>query len=242
MKRGGGLGGADWQGAGAKLPLTAWQAPWGHVPCNVNTTFQNDRIWRPYPFQSACLHPSHPSRPCHPCTPAGTFAFLLTSLDAGLKSLDVSVSSQCAAGLDNLAGYFFKHMPGSEAPTPAAAVSSAASFFSQPPGRSASALPHFPGARLPVWVTPPRALPRRLTYLLALPPALCPRLQAIAEHLRQRPDLFPQVLSTLFEIVLFEDCTNQWSLSRPMLRWEHGSLPEDRVLQCRTGCRPLLTF
>lgn len=44
-------------------------------------------------------------------------------------------------------------------------------------------------------------------------------LQAIAEHLRQRPELLPQILSTLFEIVLFEDCTNQWSLSRPMLRW-----------------------
>ncbi|KAI3436525.1 hypothetical protein D9Q98_005942 [Chlorella vulgaris] len=90
-----------------------------------------------------------------------TFAFLLNSLDAGLKSLDVSISSQCAAAVDNLAGYYFKHMPGSESPTPAAA--------------------------------------------------------AIAEHLRQRPELLPQILSTLFEIVLFEDCTNQWSLSRPML-------------------------
>ena len=42
-------------------------------------------------------------------------------------------------------------------------------------------------------------------------------LQAIGEHLRQRPELLPQTLSTLFEITLFEDCTNQWSLSRPML-------------------------
>lgn len=33
----------------------------------------------------------------------------------------------------------------------------------------------------------------------------------------QLPELFPQVLKTLFEIVLFEDCSNQWSLSRPML-------------------------
>ena len=41
--------------------------------------------------------------------------------------------------------------------------------------------------------------------------------QAIGEHLRQRPELLPQTLSTLFEIVLFEDCSNQWSLSRPML-------------------------
>lgn len=42
-------------------------------------------------------------------------------------------------------------------------------------------------------------------------------LQAISEHLRRRPELLPQTLSTLFEIVLFEDCSNQWSLSRPML-------------------------
>ena len=41
--------------------------------------------------------------------------------------------------------------------------------------------------------------------------------QAIGEHLRQRPELFPSILSTLFEIALFENCTNQWSLSRPML-------------------------
>ena len=29
--------------------------------------------------------------------------------------------------------------------------------------------------------------------------------------------LFPELLKTLFEIILFEDCSNQWSLSRPML-------------------------
>ena len=42
-------------------------------------------------------------------------------------------------------------------------------------------------------------------------------LQAIGEHLRLRPELLPQILTTLFEIVLFEDCANQWSMSRPML-------------------------
>ena len=39
----------------------------------------------------------------------------------------------------------------------------------------------------------------------------------MAEHLQQRPELLPTLLTTLFEIVLFEDCPNQWSLSRPML-------------------------
>ena len=31
------------------------------------------------------------------------------------------------------------------------------------------------------------------------------------------PSLLPEILRTLFEIVLFEECSNQWSLSRPML-------------------------
>ena len=52
-----------------------------------------------------------------------TFAFLVSSLDAGLKSLDVSVSSQCAAAIDNLASYYLKHAIASDAPSPTAQVS-----------------------------------------------------------------------------------------------------------------------
>ena len=48
-----------------------------------------------------------------------TFASLVRSLDAGLKSLDVSISSQCAAAVDNLAGFYFKGCA-EEAPSPAA--------------------------------------------------------------------------------------------------------------------------
>ncbi|CAK7336403.1 unnamed protein product [Dovyalis caffra] len=39
----------------------------------------------------------------------------------------------------------------------------------------------------------------------------------LARHIADCPNLFPELLKTLFEIVLFEDCGNQWSLSRPML-------------------------
>ena len=39
----------------------------------------------------------------------------------------------------------------------------------------------------------------------------------MADHVRQHPQLLPELLRTLFEIVLFEECSNQWSLSRPML-------------------------
>ncbi|XP_022899542.1 exportin-7-like [Olea europaea var. sylvestris] len=38
-----------------------------------------------------------------------------------------------------------------------------------------------------------------------------------ASHIAECPSLLPEILRTLFEIVLFEDCGNQWNLSRPML-------------------------
>lgn len=45
----------------------------------------------------------------------------------------------------------------------------------------------------------------------------CMLFQIMAEHLQLRPDLLPGLLNTLFEVVLFEECSNQWSMSRPML-------------------------
>ncbi len=58
----------------------------------------------------------------------------------------------------------------------------------------------------------------------------------IASH----PGLFPELLRTLFEIVLFEECSNQWSLSRPMLALvliNSAVLPDIKV---RTGCHCIL--
>ena len=53
-----------------------------------------------------------------------TFAFVMTSLDAGLRSLEVTISSQCASAVDNLAGFYFKHVVAAEElPTEAAQVS-----------------------------------------------------------------------------------------------------------------------
>ena len=64
-----------------------------------------------------------------------------------------------------------------------------------------------------------------LTFLFLTPPLLGQgtdgpvplAAQRMAEHARVLPHLFPELLRTLFEIVLFEECSNQWSLSRPML-------------------------
>lgn len=91
-----------------------------------------------------------------------TFSHIVGSLDTGLKCLDVSISSQCAAAVDNLAAYFFNNVTSGEAPTSPAPLN-------------------------------------------------------MVKHITECPTLFPEILKSLFEIVLFEDCANQWSLSRPML-------------------------
>jgi hypothetical protein len=41
--------------------------------------------------------------------------------------------------------------------------------------------------------------------------------QAMHAQMVERPALFPDILRALLEVTLFEECSNQWSLSRPML-------------------------
>jgi exportin-7 len=37
------------------------------------------------------------------------------------------------------------------------------------------------------------------------------------DHLQAQPALLHEILKSLFEVILFEENSNQWSLSRPML-------------------------
>ena len=50
------------------------------------------------------------------------FSFLILSLDAGLVSLDTSVSSACSAALDSLAGFYFRAINNDGQPSLAAQV------------------------------------------------------------------------------------------------------------------------
>ncbi|XP_010694655.2 uncharacterized protein LOC104907423 isoform X1 [Beta vulgaris subsp. vulgaris] len=91
-----------------------------------------------------------------------TFMRIAGSLESGLKGLDISISSQCASAIDNLAAFYFNNITMGEAPSSPAAIS-------------------------------------------------------LARHIAECCTLFPEILKTLFELILFEDCPNQWSLSRPIL-------------------------
>eukprot|EP00698_Gefionella_okellyi_P000263 TRINITY_DN10225_c0_g1_i1.p1 TRINITY_DN10225_c0_g1~~TRINITY_DN10225_c0_g1_i1.p1 ORF type:complete len:1059 (+),score=225.48 TRINITY_DN10225_c0_g1_i1:26-3202(+) len=44
-----------------------------------------------------------------------------------------------------------------------------------------------------------------------------PAIAAMNQHLTQQQDLFPRMLQILLNMILFEDCPNQWSVSRPLL-------------------------
>lgn len=114
---------------------------------------------------------------------ARTFVYLLTSLEMGLKSLDVSISSSCAAAVDNIASFYWRHVASAAA---GHGAEGSVGLTGGPGGAAAGA-------------SPPHGA------------------QQIAQHIASHPGLFPELLRTLFEIVLFEECSNQWSLSRPML-------------------------
>ena len=82
------------------------------------------------------------------------------SLQEGLKSYEVAISSQCAAALEHLAAFHFRT------------------------------------------VTEERESSAKRQLQL---------------HLTREPRLFSAALETLLHMIVFEDCPNQWSLSRPLL-------------------------
>lgn len=41
--------------------------------------------------------------------------------------------------------------------------------------------------------------------------------ERILQTVEQRPEILQQMLATVLNIVMFEDCRNQWSMSRPLL-------------------------
>ena len=44
-----------------------------------------------------------------------------------------------------------------------------------------------------------------------------PAMRALSVHLQSHPAVFTELMSTLFNILIYAESTNQWSLSRPIL-------------------------
>lgn len=92
---------------------------------------------------------------------SSTFAFIAGTIQAGLRSLDANILSECAYAADYLATFYFNHITSGELHTTPASLN-------------------------------------------------------LARHVADCPGLFPEMLKSLFETVLFDDCGNQWTLSRAM--------------------------
>ncbi len=46
---------------------------------------------------------------------------------------------------------------------------------------------------------------------------MVPENDALVQVMKARPEILQQMLSTVLNIIMFEDCRNQWSMSRPLL-------------------------
>ena len=44
-----------------------------------------------------------------------------------------------------------------------------------------------------------------------------PENDALVQVVKMHPEILQQMLSTVLNIIMFEDCRNQWSMSRPLL-------------------------
>ncbi|KAM0896612.1 hypothetical protein ACQ4PT_023079 [Festuca glaucescens] len=118
-----------------------------------------------------------------------TFVHIVSTLESGLKGLDMGISTQCASAIDSLAAFYFNNITnitaGDNPPSPAALN-----------------------------------LARHIGEFPSLFPQVCDAnlLHHILKGYYVIITLFlQQILKTLFEIIIFEDAGNQWSLSRPIL-------------------------
>ena len=139
-----------------------------------------------------------------------TFAAVVEALDAGLRSLDVAVSSQCAAAVDALVGFYLRGCAAAAAAEGGGGGVNGGGGADMNGGGGAHHTPTAPRSPLP----PPLEEGGGES---AGGPASAAAALAICRHLAARPDLLPRLLASLLEVALFEDCPNQWSMSRPML-------------------------
>jgi exportin-7 len=61
------------------------------------------------------------------------------------------------------------------------------------------------------------ALDHLCTYYYTQVKKNTPQAQLLQKHLKQNQDVFPRILAQFFNMIMFQECGNQWSLSRTML-------------------------
>lgn len=104
-----------------------------------------------------------------------------------LSILDTMVCTGCCATLDHIVTYLFKQLTQK--------------------GKRKSNIDMFDDILMPLLL----AYPGKKT---ALPQAGGDMFLKVLE---MHPEILQQILSTVLNVIMFEDCRNQWSMSRPLL-------------------------
>ena len=121
---------------------------------------------------------------------APVFLFILGTISEGLGAIDTMVSTGCCSTLDHIVTYLFKWIT--------KANKKAAGGTAVPDGLVGT------GA------------PGSLVYSGQLN-GLNREAENCLEVLKMHPEILQQMLSTILNIIMFEECKNQWSMSRPLL-------------------------
>lgn len=137
---------------------------------------------------------------------------ICTSLQSGLKSHEVSISSQCAAALEHLAAFHFNATADDrDSAVKVLGPSCPSSKFCLRSLENPATF-HEPMRRAYADFSPALSL-----AIGANSSSLSATQAALAAHLAREPELFSSQLAVLLNMIVFEDCANQWSLSRPLL-------------------------
>ncbi|ELW52773.1 Exportin-7, partial [Tupaia chinensis] len=149
--------------------------------------------------------------------------YILSSISEGLTALDTMVCTGCCSCLDHIVTYLFKQLSRStkKRTTP----------LSQESDRFLHIMQQHPemiqqvGWHTMVCTGCCSCLDHIVTYLFKqLSRSTKKRTTPLSQEsdrflhiMQQHPEMIQQMLSTVLNIIIFEDCRNQWSMSRPLL-------------------------
>jgi exportin-7 len=119
------------------------------------------------------------------------FLFILSTISEGLGALDTMVNSSCCSTLDHIVTYLFKWIT-----------------KSRKKGGGSESRPV--GGLIGSGSSGMAVFNNQLN-------GMCPEVENCLKMLKVHREILQQMLSTILNIVMFEECKHQWSLSRPLL-------------------------
>lgn len=124
------------------------------------------------------------------------FMFILSSISEGLSALDSMVCTGCCSTLDHIVSYLYKWLTKAYKKVAAVSGQSLETHLMGPVGSGNVS---------------------SLMFSVGQLSGLSVDAENCIKILKMHPEILQQMLSTILNIMMFEECKNQWSMSRPLL-------------------------